>query len=175
MAGPRTACVYLEAVACGCCLWEPMHLLCAQGATPIGRLALHRMSRHLNAFSRHLPGRTQASADNDAEANRHTMLRPRSWWEAKFAQYGADVNREMYWAMQDKSIRYDVHPSSLPRVPHKRSAGDGVDPFSPLVPPAPVSLAVSHHQVPGNVIGEVARPWPGHESPGRLEDIPQRR
>ena len=47
----------------------------------------------------------QASADNAAEANRHTMLRPRSWWDAKFAEYGAVVNHEMLWAMQAKNQR----------------------------------------------------------------------
>ncbi len=46
--------------------------------------------------------RSQVSAENDSEANRHTMLRPRAWWEAKFAAHGAAVNRELLWAMQEK-------------------------------------------------------------------------
>ncbi len=44
----------------------------------------------------------QKSAEDDSEANRHTMLRPRQWWEAKFAKQGAVVNRELLWAMQEK-------------------------------------------------------------------------
>lgn len=30
------------------------------------------------------------------------MLRPRAWWEGKFAAHGAIVNRELLWAMQEK-------------------------------------------------------------------------
>jgi len=67
---------------------------------------LVRVSRRHLFLSISLKPHTKASADNDAEANRHTMLRPRSWWEAKFAQYGAEVNREMLWAMQEKSTRF---------------------------------------------------------------------
>ena len=47
-------------------------------------------------------GHAQVSAENDSEANRHTMLRPRAWWEAKFAAHGAVVNRELLWAMQER-------------------------------------------------------------------------
>ena len=35
-----------------------------------------------------------------------TMLRPRKWWEATFRKYGAVVNRELLWAMQEKDKRY---------------------------------------------------------------------
>ena len=55
------------------------------------------------------------SADDDSEANRHTMLRPRSWWEAKFARHGAEVNQEMLWAMQER------HPGCAPK-PRAQSA-----------------------------------------------------
>ena len=47
----------------------------------------------------------QVSADDPKEANRHTMLRSRKWWEAKFAAHGAEVNHEMLWAMQYKNHR----------------------------------------------------------------------
>ena len=46
------------------------------------------------------------------------MLRPRSWWEAKFAQHSANVNREMLWAMQDKSTR---HARRRPPPPPKHT------------------------------------------------------
>lgn len=51
-------------------------------------------------------GCRQVSADNPKEANRHTMLRSRTWWEEKFAAHGADVNHEMLWAMQHKNHRW---------------------------------------------------------------------
>lgn len=51
----------------------------------------------------------QVSAEDAKEANRHTMLRSRKWWDAKFAAHGAEVNHEMLWAMQYKNHR--CHPS----------------------------------------------------------------
>lgn len=63
---------------------------------------LVRVSRRHLFLSISLKPHTKVSADNDAEANRHTMLRPRSWWEAIFAKHGAEVNQPMLWAMQDK-------------------------------------------------------------------------
>ncbi len=47
----------------------------------------------------------QVSADNSKEAHRHTMLRSRQWWEAKFAAAGAEVNHDMLWAMQHKNLK----------------------------------------------------------------------
>jgi hypothetical protein len=55
-------------------------------------------------------GCRQVSADNPKEANRHTMLRSRKWWEEKFAAHGADVNHEMLWAMQYKNHRCTLLP-----------------------------------------------------------------
>ena len=55
----------------------------------------------------------QMSAEDDSEANRHTMLRPRSWWEAKFASHGALVNHEMLWAMQEKHPGCGAKPYNL--------------------------------------------------------------
>ena len=35
----------------------------------------------------------------------HTLLRPREWWEAKFAAHGARPNRAVLWALQQKETR----------------------------------------------------------------------
>lgn len=51
---------------------------------------------------RRLP-RATARPQNDG---RHTLLRPRAWWEAKFAAAGAVVNQPLLWAMQNKEIRW---------------------------------------------------------------------
>lgn len=53
-----------------------------------------------------LKGKTKATEKDDKEANRHTLLRPRTWWENKFLKYGAVTNSEMLWAMQEKDGRY---------------------------------------------------------------------
>lgn len=67
---------------------------------------LVRVSRRHLFLSISLKPHTKASADNNTEANRHTMLRPRTWWEAAFKRHGADVNQEMLWAMQEHSTRF---------------------------------------------------------------------
>eukprot|EP00958_Prasinococcus_capsulatus_P027732 scaffold5807_cov412-Prasinococcus_capsulatus_cf.AAC.10 len=67
---------------------------------------LVRVSRRHLFLSISLKGHTKASANDDNEAGRHTMLRPRSFWEAKFAEHGAVVNEEMLWAMQEKDFSY---------------------------------------------------------------------
>lgn len=36
----------------------------------------------------------------------HTLLRPREWWEAKFAAHGARPNRAVVWALQQKETRW---------------------------------------------------------------------
>ncbi|KAL4430007.1 hypothetical protein ABPG77_004377 [Micractinium sp. CCAP 211/92] len=36
----------------------------------------------------------------------HTLLRPREWWEAKFAAHGARPNRPLVWALQQKENRF---------------------------------------------------------------------
>lgn len=51
-------------------------------------------------------GHTKATAENDDEAHRHTMLRPRHWWDAKFMEHGAVPNKEMLWAMQEKDSSF---------------------------------------------------------------------
>lgn len=35
----------------------------------------------------------------------HTLLRPRDWWEALFAEHGAVPNRALVWALQQKDVR----------------------------------------------------------------------
>mmetsp|Transcript_23949 Transcript_23949/g.28969 ORF Transcript_23949/g.28969 Transcript_23949/m.28969 type:complete len:329 (-) Transcript_23949:386-1372(-) len=67
---------------------------------------LVRVTRRHLFLSISLKGHTKATGNDDAEAHRHTMLRPKTWWDAKFAQYGAVVNREMHWAMQEKDSHY---------------------------------------------------------------------
>ena len=63
---------------------------------------LIRVSRRHVFLSISLKGHTKATANNDDEAHRHTMLRPREWWHAIFRKHGAVVNEEMLWAMQEK-------------------------------------------------------------------------
>jgi hypothetical protein len=48
----------------------------------------------------------QVRAGSNEEANRHTMLRPRHWWEAKFREHGAVVDKEMVWALQEKDAHF---------------------------------------------------------------------
>eukprot|EP00899_Mesostigma_viride_P023225 jgi/Mesvir1/4087/Mv24198-RA.1 len=67
---------------------------------------LVRVTRRHLFLSISLKGHTKSTAENNDEAHRHTMLRPREWWHAKFAQYGAVVNKEMLWAMQEKDAHY---------------------------------------------------------------------
>mmetsp|Transcript_112 Transcript_112/g.324 ORF Transcript_112/g.324 Transcript_112/m.324 type:complete len:333 (+) Transcript_112:72-1070(+) len=67
---------------------------------------LVRVSRRHLLLSISLKGHTKSSAGNDDEAHRHTMLRSRTWWEAKFREHGAVPNREMLWAMQEKDFIY---------------------------------------------------------------------
>ena len=67
---------------------------------------LIRVSRRFLVLTISLKGHTKATAKNNNEAGRHTMLRPRKWWEATFRKYGAVVNRELLWAMQEKDKRY---------------------------------------------------------------------
>lgn len=66
----------------------------------------------------------QVSADNPKEANRHTMLRSRKWWEEKFAAHGADVNHEMLWAMQYKNHRWALTADIQMTCVHGASAHD---------------------------------------------------
>lgn len=48
----------------------------------------------------------QVRAGSNEEANRHTMLRPRHWWEATFRKHGAVVDKEMVWALQEKDAHF---------------------------------------------------------------------
>ncbi|XRB23903.1 glycosyl transferase [Pseudoscourfieldia marina] len=70
----------------------------------IGELV--RVSRRHVVMSISLKGHTKATAENNEEANRHTMLRPRQWWEQKFREHGAVVNRELFWSQQERDLRY---------------------------------------------------------------------
>lgn len=67
---------------------------------------LVRVSRRHVFMSISLKGHTKHNAENNDEAHRHTMLRPRTWWEEKFRQHGAIPNREVLWAMQERDGRY---------------------------------------------------------------------
>mmetsp|Transcript_35038 Transcript_35038/g.48583 ORF Transcript_35038/g.48583 Transcript_35038/m.48583 type:complete len:326 (-) Transcript_35038:264-1241(-) len=67
---------------------------------------LIRVSRRHVFMSISLKGHTKATSENDAEANRHTMLRPRPWWNAKFTEHGAVPNFDMVWAMQEKDSSF---------------------------------------------------------------------
>ena len=68
---------------------------------------LVRVSRRHLFLSISLKGHTKATAGNDAEAHRHTMLRPRAWWHDAFRRNGAVVNEDMLWAMQEKDFSYN--------------------------------------------------------------------
>ena len=37
---------------------------------------------------------------------KHSLLRPRAWWHSLFQKYGAVVNEEILWAMQEKDLQY---------------------------------------------------------------------
>ena len=39
-------------------------------------------------------------------AGLHTLLRPRQWWEAMFKKHGAQPNRALVWALQEKDNRW---------------------------------------------------------------------
>ena len=39
-------------------------------------------------------------------AGLHTLLRPRQWWEAMFEKHGAQPNRALVWALQEKDNRW---------------------------------------------------------------------
>jgi len=67
---------------------------------------LVRVSRRHIVMSISLKGHTKATSENNDEAHRHTMLRPREWWEGKFREYGAVVNKELFWAMQEIDQRF---------------------------------------------------------------------
>mmetsp|Transcript_27472 Transcript_27472/g.60030 ORF Transcript_27472/g.60030 Transcript_27472/m.60030 type:complete len:326 (-) Transcript_27472:548-1525(-) len=67
---------------------------------------LIRVSRRNIFMSISLKGHTKLTGDDNAEAHRHTMLRPRTWWDAKFTEHGAVLNKEMHWAMQEKDSSY---------------------------------------------------------------------
>lgn len=62
--------------------------------------------------------------------NRHTMLRARAWWEGKFREHGAVVNRELVWALQEKNsvLRRDEARRRRPETPHPAAS-----PASPLL------------------------------------------
>ena len=73
---------------------------------------LVRVSRRFLVLTISLKGHTKATAKNNNEAGRHTMLRPRKWWEDTFRKYGAVPNRELFWALQEFDKRYtgsDLH------------------------------------------------------------------
>lgn len=67
---------------------------------------LIRVSRRNIFMSISLKGHTKLTGANDAEAHRHTMLRPRTWWDGKFIEHGAVPNKEMLWAMQEKDTSF---------------------------------------------------------------------
>jgi hypothetical protein len=71
-------------------------------------------------------GHTKATAENDDEAHRHTMLRPRHWWDAKFMEHGAVPNKEMLWAMQEKDTSFTrcerIHTPACVDTPNLASA-----------------------------------------------------
>ena len=49
-----------------------------------------------------MQGQTRVSAEDGSEAHRHTLLRPRHWWDAAFAAAGASVNAELVWGLQER-------------------------------------------------------------------------
>mmetsp|Transcript_9203 Transcript_9203/g.16590 ORF Transcript_9203/g.16590 Transcript_9203/m.16590 type:complete len:323 (-) Transcript_9203:257-1225(-) len=67
---------------------------------------LVRVSRRHIFLSISLKGHTKKTGENNDEAHRHTMLRPRTWWEERFRAHGAIPNRELLWAMQERDGRY---------------------------------------------------------------------
>lgn len=86
---------------------------------------LVRVSRRHIFLSISLKGHTKASAENDNEAGRHTMLRSREWWEAKFREHGAVVNKDMLWAMQEKDHQYTKEAGNLRDCRWEGVQGDG--------------------------------------------------
>lgn len=74
---------------------------------------LVRVSRRHIFLSISLKGHTKASATDNNEAGRHTMLRNRQWWENKFREHGAVVNRELLWAMQEKDSSYSKEAGNV--------------------------------------------------------------
>ena len=67
---------------------------------------LVRVSRRHLVLTISLKGHTKATASNNNEAGRHTMLRPRHWWEDTFKKYGAVVNKDLFWGLQEFDKRY---------------------------------------------------------------------
>mmetsp|Transcript_18579 Transcript_18579/g.44420 ORF Transcript_18579/g.44420 Transcript_18579/m.44420 type:complete len:323 (+) Transcript_18579:194-1162(+) len=67
---------------------------------------LVRVSRRHIFMSISLKGHTKRTSENNDEAHRHTMLRPREWWEEKFRKHGALPNSELLWAMQERDGHY---------------------------------------------------------------------
>lgn len=67
---------------------------------------LIRVTRRHVFMSISLKGHTKLAEGNDQEAHRHTMLRPRHWWDAKFTELGAVPNKEMMWAMQERDTSF---------------------------------------------------------------------
>lgn len=100
---------------------------------------LVRVSRHHLFLSISLKGHTKVTSDNDAEANRHTMLRPRTWWEERFVAHGVTVNRELLWAMQARDASYGPEDMSDCRTEGDREAG-GLYQVSSVPPLVPVEL-----------------------------------
>jgi len=86
---------------------------------------LVRVSRRHIVMSISLKGHTKAAAGDDSEAGRHTMLRPREWWEAKFREHGAVPNRELLWAMQEKDFTYSKDAGNVRDCRWEGSATDG--------------------------------------------------
>ena len=85
---------------------------------------LVRVSRRHLVLSISLKGHTKATAKDSSEAHRHTMLRPRHWWDDLFKKHGAVVNRELHWALQERDERY-THESGLSDCKWEGDQADG--------------------------------------------------
>eukprot|EP00898_Chlorokybus_atmophyticus_P007123 jgi/Chlat1/7411/Chrsp6S07435 len=86
---------------------------------------LVRVSRRHLFLSISLKGHTKVTEGNDDEAHRHTMLRPREWWEAVFARHGVVPNRELLWALQERDNHYLKEDSSLKNCRWEGKGDDG--------------------------------------------------
>ncbi|KAL4430011.1 hypothetical protein ABPG77_004381 [Micractinium sp. CCAP 211/92] len=55
----------------------------------------------------------------------HTLLRPREWWEAKFAAHGARPNRAVVWALQQKENSFSREKGDFTECAMDGSESDG--------------------------------------------------
>ncbi|KAI3427120.1 hypothetical protein D9Q98_007057 [Chlorella vulgaris] len=55
----------------------------------------------------------------------HTLLRPRHWWEAKFQKHGARPNRALFWALQEKQVRFSRDKGELESCRQEGVEDDG--------------------------------------------------